>query len=124
MDKEEIEILYDFANNDNTEYCWDWQGFDWGTICPLIDKMIKENQELKDRISEVKWKPIEEYQKPKYDWVLVKYYIEPEFECIPCVAEKRFGKWYDRNDILINGEVRYFFDMQLLDILDKGDKEC
>lgn len=85
------------------------------------NKILKEQQQELERykniIDELKWKPIEEYEKPKYDWVLVKYFIEPNFECIPCVAENRFGKWYDRNDNLINGEVRYFADMQLLDTL-------
>lgn len=83
------------------------------------EKKAKELERYKNIIDELKWKPIEEYEKPKYDWVLVKYFIEPNFECIPCVAENRFGKWYDRNDNLINGEVRYFADMQLLDTLEE-----
>ena len=83
----------------------------------VIDRKIRELERYKNIIDELRWKPIEEYEKPKYDWVLVKYFIEPNFECIPCVAENRFGKWYDRNDNLINGEVRYFADMQLLDTL-------
>lgn len=77
----------------------------------------EEIKRLNNIIDELQWKPIEKYEKPKYDWVLVKYYIEPEFECIPTVAEERFGKWYDRNDNEIIGEVRYFMDMQLLDKL-------
>ena len=36
MNKEEIDILYDFANNENTWYCNDWQGFAYETILPLI----------------------------------------------------------------------------------------
>ena len=80
-------------------------------------QLQEENKRLNNIINELEWKPIEQYEKPKYDWVLVKYYIEPEFECIPTVAEERFGKWYDRNDNEIIGEVRYFMDMQLLDKL-------
>lgn len=85
-------------------------------IC-VCNNQQQELERYKNIIDELKWKPVEEYEKPKYDWVLVKYFIEPNFECIPCVAENRFGKWYDRNDNLINGEVRYFADMQLLDTL-------
>lgn len=77
----------------------------------------KEIERLNNIIDELKWKPIEQYEKPKYDWVLVKYYIGPNFECIPAVAEKRFGKWYNRNDEEIIGDVRYFMDMQQLDKL-------
>lgn len=82
--------------------------------------VIKELDRLNNIINEIQWKPIKQYEKPKYDWVLIKYFIEPNFECIPCVAENRFGKWYDGNDNLINGEVRYFFDMQQLDKLKKN----
>ena len=91
----------------------------WKHLLDYITNLQEENERYKNIIDELKWKPIEEYEKPKYDWVLVKYFIEPNFECIPCVAENRFGKWYDRNDNLINGEVRYFADMQLLDTLEE-----
>lgn len=84
--------------------------------------IVNEFDRLNNIIDELKWKPIEQYEKPKYDWVLVKYYIEPNFECIPAVAEKRFGKWYNRNDEEIIGDVRYFMDMQQLDKL-KNKKE-
>ena len=89
----------------------------YGGYEELIEEKNKEIDRLNNIINELEWKPIEQYKKPKYDWVLVKYFIEPNFECVPCVAEKRFGKWYDINDNLINGEVRYFFDMQQLDKL-------
>ena len=65
----------------------------------------------------VGWRSIEEYDKGKYDWVLVKYF-DKDYECVPCVAEKRAdGKWYNRNDELIEFEIKYFFDMQQLDNL-------
>ena len=85
----------------------------------LIDKCKAELEieRLNNIIDELEWKPISEYEKPKYDWVLVKYYIEPNFECIPTVAEKKVDKWYDRNDNEIIGEIRYFMDMQQIDKL-------
>ena len=61
-----------------------------------------------------KWRPIEEYNNGDYDWVLVRYY-DGDYECIPCVAERRKdGKWYDRDEVEIPFEVRYFFDMQTI----------
>ena len=78
----------------------------------------KENQRLNNVLNELKWKPIEEYDRKKYDWVLVKYHLEDNYECIPCVAEMRYdGFWYDRDDNIIDYDVDYFFDMQLLDEL-------
>lgn len=88
-----------------------------------FNEIISEYDRLNNIINELEWKPIEQYEKPKYDWVLVKYFIEPNFECVPCVAENRFGKWYDRNNNLINGEIRYFFDMQQLDKLKELKEE-
>lgn len=64
------------------------------------------------------WRPISEYSREKYDWVLVKCFHK-SFECIPEVAEMRVdGKWYAGTGALIDPdifEVRYFFDMQQLD---------
>lgn len=99
---------------------------DYDEIYKRYDKIKKENERLNNIIDELEWKPIEQYEKPKYDWVLVKYYIEPNFECIPAVAEKRFDKWYNRNDEEIIGDVRYFMDMQQIDklkALKEGDKD-
>ena len=79
-----------------------------------------ENQKLKSNWNSlrelIKWRPIEEYDENKYDWVLVKYY-DGDYECVPTVAERRKGtnKWYDTNNNEIIFEVKYFFDMQLLD---------
>ena len=67
------------------------------------------------------WQPIENYFKGNYDWVLIKYY-DGEKECIPNVAEfnKNDKKWHlgDNNYSILPEifEVKYFFDMQQLDI--------
>lgn len=95
---------------------------------PTIDEVIRDNNKLiqelrrKDEIiNELRWKPINEYDKSNYDWVLVKMFIkEDNFECVPIVLEKRGGNWYDRNENKIDEqifELRYFADMQLLDKL-------
>ena len=47
MNKEEIDILYSFANDEDCRYVYDWQGFNYEEICHLIDKLIKENKKLK-----------------------------------------------------------------------------
>ena len=66
-------------------------------------------------IDSFKWRPIAEYNNKEYDWVLIKYF-DGDYECIPTVAERRAdGKWYDHREQEIIFEVRYFFDMQLLD---------
>ena len=63
----------------------------------------------------IKWQPIENYDRKKYDWVLVKYY-DGDYECVPRVAEMRAdGKWYDTENNEIIFKVKYFFDMQVLD---------
>lgn len=75
-----------------------------------IENLIAENKELKER---AKWKPIKEYNRQKYDWVLVKYF-DGDYECVPEVAEQRGdGKWYT-SEKEIPFEVKYFFDMQSL----------
>lgn len=78
----------------------------------------RENQRLNNVLNELKWKPIEEYKKSKYDWVLVKYF-DKDYECVPCVAEKRWGKWYSESEMEIQFDVKYFFDMQQLDKLNE-----
>ena len=72
----------------------------------------------------IKWRPIEEYDENKYDWVLVKYY-DGDYECVPTVAERRKGtnKWYDTNNNEIIFEVKYFFDMQLLDKMNELERK-
>ena len=79
-------------------------------------ELVEEIERLNNIINELKWKPIEEYDKGNYDWVLVKYF-DGDYECVPCVAEKRFGKWHSIDEKEIKFEVKYFFDMQQLDKL-------
>ena len=90
----------------------------------LEEKNI-EIEKLNNIINELKWKPIEEYDKGNYDWVLVKYF-DGDYECVPCVAEKRFGKWHSIDEKEIKFDVKYFMDMQQIDKLQElkgGNKE-
>ena len=80
------------------------------------EKAKDEIKRLNNIINELKWKPIEEYDKDNYDWVLVKYF-DGDYECVPCVAEKRFGKWYSIDEKEIQFDVKYFMDMQQIDKL-------
>lgn len=84
----------------------DWAELVKAAIQGLLDLYQKEKQ--KNR-----WKPISEYDREKYDWVLVKYF-DGDYECVPEVAEQRWdGKWYT-TEREIPFEVKYFFDMQEL----------
>lgn len=75
--------------------------------------IILKKEDFDKLMSKIKWKPIKEYDRKKYDWVLVKYF-DGDYECIPEVAEKRSdGKWYT-SEKEIPFEVKYFFDMQEL----------
>ena len=85
-------------------------------IADQRDLFKEEIERLNNIINELKWKPIEEYDKGNYDWVLVKYF-DKDYECIPCVAEKRFEKWYSIDEKEIQFDVKYFFDMQRIDKL-------
>ena len=62
MNKEEIDILYSFANDEDCRYVYDWQGFNYEEICPLIDKLIKESKKQKEVID----KAIEYIEKDYY----------------------------------------------------------
>lgn len=80
-----------------------------------MEKVYNNESEKKAEI--VGWRPISEYSRDKYDWVLVKYF-DGSYECVPEVAEMRVdGKWYGRSGALIPDifVVKYFFDMQQLD---------
>lgn len=80
-----------------------------------MEKVYINKSEKKSEI--VGWRPISEYSREKYDWVLVKYF-DGSYECVPEVAEMRVdGKWYSRSGALIPDifDVKYFFDMQQLD---------
>lgn len=66
-EKEAIDILKDFTENEDTKYCYDWQGFDYETILSaiecllnLIDKKQKEIEEYKELVE-----CIEEFKKLK-----------------------------------------------------------
>lgn len=91
--------------------------FDKDTFDKLWDKLSNAvpNKPAEKHI--VGWRPISEYSRENYDWVLVKYF-DGSYECIPEVAEMRVdGKWYNRSGALIPDifDVKYFFDMQQLD---------
>lgn len=78
----------------------------------FVSLSLQKYNELYDKAKfNYGWKPISEYNPAKYDWVLVKCF-DNSYECIPFVAERRNGKWYDRSDNEVLWEVRYFFDMQ------------
>lgn len=81
-----------------------------------IANLEYEVEKSNNIINELKWKPIEEYDKGNYDWVLVKYF-DGDYECVPCVAEKRFGKWHSIDEKEIKFDVKYFMDMQQIDKL-------
>jgi hypothetical protein len=83
-----------------------------GELKAYKDRVNELKQELeKEKNKELKWKPIKEYDRKKYDWVLVKYF-DGDYECVPEVAERRNdGKWYT-SERQIPFEVKYFFDMQ------------
>lgn len=91
------------------------------TIETLSAKLAAANMERSDRYYGGGWRPISEYCRDKYDWVLIKYF-DGEEECVPQVAELRSDwKWHVSTDfdgdfiIPPNFDVRYFFDMQQLD---------
>lgn len=92
--------------------------FNKNTIDKLWDKLSNAvlNKPAEKHI--VGWRPISEYSRNNYDWVLVKYF-DGSYECVPEVAEMRVdGKWYNRAGVLIDPDVfdvKYFFDMQQLD---------
>ena len=76
-----------------------------------IETLLTAYEKEKEKNEELKWKPIKDYNRKKYDWVLVKYF-DGDYECVPEVAEKRSdGKWYT-SERQIPFEVKYFFDMQ------------
>lgn len=70
---------------------------------------------------QISWKPIEEYFKGEYDWVLVRMY-DGDYPCIPCVAEYRThdGNWHmnDDNYSVLPFLVVEFADMELISTTD------
>lgn len=80
-----------------------------------IETILSELDKKDKIINEMKWKPISKYNQKEYDWVLVKYF-DGDYECVPDVAEKRSDdRWYNSSGEIIPFEVKYFFDMQILD---------
>lgn len=76
-----------------------------------VNELKQGLEKEKEKNKELKWKPIKDYDRKKYDWVLVKYF-DGDYECVPEVAERRNdGKWYT-SERQIPFEVKYFFDMQ------------
>lgn len=102
-----IEILKNFLENEKTEIL----GISVGEerqVRDAIKNLLTAYEKEKEK---VKWKPIKDYDRKKYDWVLVKYF-DGDYECVPEVAERRNdGKWYT-SERQIPFEVKYFFDMQ------------
>ena len=81
---------------------------DWEARCFGLESELEKEKEKNNK---AKWKPIKDYDRKKYDWVLVRYF-DGDYECVPEVAEKRNdGKWYT-SEKQIPFEVKYFFDMQ------------
>lgn len=81
------------------------------TIICELENFYTAYEKEKEKNKKIKWKPIKDYDRKKYDWVLVKYF-DGDYECVPEVAEKRYdGKWYT-SEKQIPFEVKYFFDMQ------------
>ena len=66
-EKEIIEILKDFTENENTAYCYDWQGFDYKTILPTIKGLLDLYQQEKEKNKELELKNIEIKQKQIID---------------------------------------------------------
>ena len=84
-----------------------------------IEVLLNELDKKEKIINAMKWKPISKYNRKEYDWVLVKYF-DGDYECVPDVAEKRSDdRWYNSSGEIIPFEVKYFFDMQMLDYFTK-----
>lgn len=88
-------------------------GYTLGHGIALVDGN-KSNPPKPSDLSQNCWRPIDEYDETKYDWVLVRQ-ADAFDKFVPTVAEKRKdGKWYDQNDNQLPYEVVEFFDMQRL----------
>lgn len=100
-------------------YTWrkDHKLDEWLEFCQWIEQLPYSEiitAKPDEKIEITGWRPISEYDRKNYDWVLVKCFDGP-YECIPTVAEMRDdGLWY-REDVPLPFEPRYFFDMQQLD---------
>lgn len=97
MNKEEIDILYSFANDEDCRYVYDWQGFNYEGICPLIDKLIKENKKYKEVID----KAIEFIEENMYS-----YYDNNGEKCIEETVFERSANPKELLNILQDKEVQ------------------
>ena len=46
-------ILKDFTENEQTRFCYDWDGLDYERVLPAITNILKENQQLKKQKDDV-----------------------------------------------------------------------
>lgn len=88
--------------------------------CPNCGLWYVDGDKHECKIEEpeqISWKPIEEYFKGEYDWVLVRMY-DGDYPCIPCVAEYRDfdNQWHMNNDdySVLPFPVVEFADMELI----------
>ena len=101
-------------------YTWrkDHKLDEWREFCQWIEQLpYSEIITAKPEEKEITgWRPISEYDRKNYDWVLVKCF-DVGFENIPMIAELRSdGYWHTAEETIIPFEnVRYFFDMKQLD---------
>ena len=115
--------------DDVTDVLYLCDGKSCGDTCPGVEckhtsdithakNFVKGDYDSYWEKEKMMWRPISEYSREKYDWVLVKYF-DGDFECVPTVAEMGpDGKWYAHGilkDEEIPFDIRYFADMQLLD---------
>ena len=104
--KEDLKAVYNVMYNFDDMLCDNMQ-----VRVKRIETLLTAYEKEKEKNKELKWKPIKDYNRKKYDWVLVKYF-DGDYECVPEVAEKRSdGNWYT-SERQIPFEVKYFFDMQ------------
>ena len=111
--------------NDEVQEIIDRAEDEYDRLKDRVHEQYDEIERLNNIINELCWKPIEEYDEGNYDWVLIKYF-DGDYECIPIVAEKRWGKWYSESEKEIQFDVKYFMDMQQIDKLQElkgSDKE-
>lgn len=64
MIKEELDILNDFLYSESSWYVYDYQGFAYETIFPIIEKLIKINKEQEEVLDKIKEKV------NQYDFIL------------------------------------------------------
>jgi hypothetical protein len=87
MDEEEkkaIDILKDFTENEDTKYCYDWQGFDYETILSAIEcllNLIEKQQRImksQEKIIMEQEKEIDNYKKQEFGNLFNGKYISKD----------------------------------------------